>query len=162
MLFGAPRPLSKDSWASSEAARRTMRGNRRRDTAPELAVRRRLHAAGLRYRVDVQPLAGLRRRADIVFTRQRLAVFIDGCYWHGCPEHVSTPTTNGEYWSAKVAANRRRDADTNARLAAAGWRVARYWEHEAPEAVADDIRRILREMERAPATPQGPAPSADD
>ena len=136
MLFNAPRPLSKSPWASSDAARRTMRGNRRRDTAPELAVRRLLHAAGLRYRVDAQPLAGLRRRADIVFRRRRLAVFIDGCYWHGCPEHGTTPSTNRDYWSSKVAANRARDEDTNARLTDAGWQVARYWEHEPPAAVA--------------------------
>lgn len=80
MLFGAPRPLSKTPWASTEAARRTMTGNRRRDTAPELQVRRLLHASDLRYRVDVQPLPDLRRRADIVFRGLRLAVFIDGCY----------------------------------------------------------------------------------
>ena len=130
MLFGAPRPLSKEPWASSEAARRTMQGNRRRDTAPELAVRRLLHAAGVRYRVDAQPLPHLRRRADIVFRRQRVAVFIDGCYWHGCPEHGTTPATNRGYWSAKVAANRARDLDTVQRLTEAGWQPLRVWEHE--------------------------------
>jgi DNA mismatch endonuclease (patch repair protein) len=120
-----------------------MQGNRRRDTAPELAVRRLLHASGCRYRVDIQPLPDLRRRADIVFTRQKIAVFIDGCYWHGCPVHGSTPQTNSEYWSSKVAANRARDADTNARLSEAGWHAARYWEHEQPSAVAADVLRLL-------------------
>lgn len=143
MLFGAPHPLSKDSWASSDAARRTMQGNRRRDTAPELAVRRLLHAAGCRYRVDVQPLPGLRRRADIVFARHKLAVFIDGCYWHGCSMHGTTPRTNSDYWSAKLAANRARDIDTVERLAEQGWQVARYWEHEDPVAVAADVLRRL-------------------
>ena len=159
MLSGAPQPLSKKPWASSEAARRTMRGNRRRDTAPELAVRRLLHAAGLRYRVDVQPLPGLRRRADVVFTRQKLAVFIDGCYWHGCPDHGTTPSTNREYWSSKVAANRRRDDDTNQRLQEAGWRVARYWEHEGPDTVAADVIRLVREARAAGASGRPPLDS---
>lgn len=117
-----------------------MRGNRRRDSKPEIAVRRILHAKGLRYRVDAAPLASLaRRRADVVFTRHRIAVFIDGCYWHGCPQHFKLPKTNVDYWTAKIEGNRRRDADTDSRLRAQGWRVLRYWEHEAAEAVADSI-----------------------
>lgn len=144
MLFGAPRPLSKQSWASSEATRITMRGNRRRDTTPELAVTRLLHAEGLRYRIDYQPVPTLRRRADVVFTKRRLAVFIDGCYWHRCPDHGSSPSTNEEYWSAKLDANRRRDNDTTTRLTEAGWEVARYWEHESPTDVATDIVRRVR------------------
>jgi DNA mismatch endonuclease (patch repair protein) len=151
VLFGAPRPLSPTPWASSDAVRRTMVGNRRRDTVPELAVRRLLHASGCRYRVDAQPLPGLRRRADIVFTKHRLAVFIDGCYWHGCPDHGTTPSTNRAYWSSKVEANRARDIDTNARLVAAGWIVARYWEHEAPEDVALDVLRRLGRLPEEPA-----------
>src|SRR4051812_29431285 len=79
-----------ESWASSPERRRIMQGNTRRDTKPELRLRRELHGAGLRYRVDYPPLPGLRRRADVVFTRQRVAVFLDGCYWHGCPEHGPT------------------------------------------------------------------------
>lgn len=144
LLFDAPRPLSREPWASAPAVRRTMQGNRRRDTAPELRVRRLLHAAGARYRVDVAPVAGLRRRADVVFTRQRLAVFIDGCYWHGCAEHGTRARTNAQYWSAKIAANRARDADTDAQLRAAGWTPLRYWEHEEPRAVADDVLARLR------------------
>ena len=154
MLFDAPRPLGKESWASSAAARRTMQGNRRRDTAPEVAVRRLLHAAGLRYRVDVQPLPDLRRRADVVFRRERVAVFIDGCYWHGCPEHGTTPSTNTGYWSAKVLANRARDRDTDARLAEAGWAGVRYWEHEEPVEVAADVLRIVTARRAEGASPR--------
>lgn len=117
-----------------------MRGNKRKDTAPELAVRRRLHAMGLRYRIDHPPVPGLRRRADIVFTRRRIAVFIDGCFWHSCPLHATTPKQNAEYWLPKLATNVERDRDTDARLTAAGWTVLRYWEHEAPELIAAEIR----------------------
>jgi DNA mismatch endonuclease (patch repair protein) len=149
LLFGAPRPPSPGPWASSPAARRTMQGNRRRDTKPELAVRRLLHAAGYRYRVDYQPLPELRRRADIVFTRQRVAVFIDGCYWHGCPEHGTLATTNAPYWSAKISANKRRDEDTGATLATAGWLVLRFWEHEEAGHAVAAIRAALDSMPRA-------------
>ncbi|WP_415296883.1 hypothetical protein [Cellulosimicrobium sp. SJTW-1] len=83
-----------------------MQAIRRRDTKPELAVRRVLHARGLRYRVDFAPLPGLRRRADIVFTRARVAVFIDGCFWHGCPEHGQQAfKRNIDYWPSKIAGN---------------------------------------------------------
>lgn len=116
-----------------------MLGNRSRDTGPELAVRRLLHAMGLRYRVDLPVLDGSRRRADIVFTRRRIAVFIDGCYWHGCPQHYTAPSANAQFWQAKVRANRQRDADTSGRLADAGWTVLRYWTHENPATVANDI-----------------------
>src|SRR2546423_997898 len=94
------------SWASSPAARKVMLGNRCRDTKPELAVRRLLHAAGLRYRVAVRPEPSLRRTADIVFTKQRIAVFIDGCFWHGCARHRPTPAkANSEYWRSKLTRN---------------------------------------------------------
>jgi DNA mismatch endonuclease (patch repair protein) len=122
-----------------------MLGNRSRDTRPELAVRRLLHAAGLRYRVAFQPVPGLRRTADVVFTRQRIAVLIDGCYWHGCEQHVRVPSkTNADYWSKKLARNVERDTETTARLEQAGWRVLRYWEHEAPQVVAESIVRAVR------------------
>lgn len=113
------------SWASSPAARKVMQGNRSRDTSPELAVRRILHAQGLRYRVDYRPEPSLRRTADIVFTKQRVAVFVDGCYWHACPEHGTSARTNAEYWSAKLNRNVARDAETTARLETAGWTVLR-------------------------------------
>lgn len=133
-----------NSWASSPARRRNMQANRSRDTKPELDVRRALHRLGLRYRVAIAPEPGLRRRADIVFTRARVAVFIDGCFWHGCPEHGrSAFNYNAEYWSAKIAANVARDADTNARLEQAGWHVLRYWEHEDVKDIVAGIRQTV-------------------
>lgn len=135
-----------ESWASSAERRRIMQGNRSRDTKPELAVRQLLYANGLRYRVSHAPEPGIRRRADIVFVRQRVAVFIDGCFWHGCPEHGRRHfNRNVEYWPAKIAANRERDEDTNRRLEEAGWLVLRYWEHESPPKVAAAIIAALCE-----------------
>lgn len=128
------------SWASSLGRRRNMQANRRRDTVPELAVRRLLHARGYRYRVDFALLPGLRRSADIVFTRSRVSIFIDGCFWHGCPNHGrSSFAHNVDYWPAKIAGNMARDADTNSRLTAAGWTVLRFWEHEPAESVVAQI-----------------------
>lgn len=121
-----------------------MQANRSRDTKPELDVRRALHRLGLRYRVAIAPEPALRRRADIVFTRARVAVFIDGCFWHGCPEHRRTVFNhNMEYWPAKIAANVARDADTTERLEQAGWQVLRFWEHEDSVVVAEKIRRTV-------------------
>lgn len=130
---------------SNENARRTMRANKRRDTSIELAVRRRLHASGLRYRVDHPADASdRRRRADIVFTRARIAVFIDGCFWHGCPEHYVPPRANADYWLPKIARNRERDRDSTRRLEEAGWTVMRFWEHEDPDLVAGEISTAVR------------------
>lgn len=120
-----------------------MQVQRTRDAAPELAVRRLLHAAGLRYRVDRAPLPGLRRRADIVFGPAKVAVYIDGCFWHGCPQHGTRPSANSDFWSAKLAGNRQRDTDTDRRLAEAGWRVVRVWEHEDAAAAAARVRAAL-------------------
>lgn len=134
-----------ESWASSPAVRASMRGNRRRDTKPELAVRKLVHGAGLRYRVDLAPLDTHRRhRADLVFTRAKVAVFVDGCYWHGCPEHHRQPSVNADYWAAKVRGNRDRDTRVSALLTAAGWTVLRFWEHEDPAEVATAIVAIVR------------------
>lgn len=128
-----------------------MQANRSRDTRPELEIRRILHRLGLRYRVGIAPEPSLRRRADIVFTRARIAVFIDGCFWHGCPVHGrSSFNFNADYWSAKIAANVARDADTNERLAGAGWRVLRYWEHETAEDVAAAVQRVVLSAALAP------------
>ncbi|MGO2469908.1 MAG: very short patch repair endonuclease [Microbacterium gubbeenense] len=113
-----------------------MRGNRSRDTKPEMAVRRLLHARGLRYRVNARPLPSLPRTADIVFPRKRIAVFIDGCFWHGCPEHYVPSKSNRDYWAPKIAANAARDVETTRTLSAAGWTILRYWSHTPPEEVA--------------------------
>jgi DNA mismatch endonuclease (patch repair protein) len=122
-----------------------MRATGRRDTAAELAVRSELHGRGLRYRVDVPPLKGIRRRADVVFIGARVAVFIDGCFWHGCPEHATWPRHNAAFWRAKIETNRQRDRDTDRRLGEAGWGIVRAWEHEAPCGVADRIESMLGE-----------------
>lgn len=108
-----------------------MQAIRSRDTTPERLIRRLVHAQGLRYRVAARPLSDLRRTADMVFRPTKVAVFIDGCYWHGCPEHYVAPRTNPGYWSDKVARNMARDRDTDQRLQAAGWTVLRFWEHES-------------------------------
>jgi len=122
-----------------------MRANRRRDTKPELTVRRLVHAAGLRYRVDYAPLPDRRRhRADVVFTRSKVAVFIDGCFWHGCPDQHGQATANADYGLAKVQRNRDRDAQVTALLIKAGWTVLRFWEHEAPAEVAAAIVEVVR------------------
>ena len=117
-----------------------MLANRRRDTEPELAVRRQLHALGMRFRVDIAIGANRRRRVDIAFTRARLAVFIDGCFWHFCPEHRSVPKSNTEFWLSKFARNMQRDRATDEQLGDAGWLVLRVWEHEPPEEAASRIR----------------------
>lgn len=117
----------------------------RQDTGPEVALRRRLFAAGLRYWVQYKVPGLPRRRVDIAFTRWRVAVEVDGCFWHGCPQHGSLPNRNGEWWRWKIERNRARDADTDARLAELGWSVVRVWEHEDP---ADAAARVLAELSR--------------
>lgn len=140
------------SFASSASIRRRMQSQPSRDTAPELALRRVLHALGLRYRVDRAPLRGLRRRADVVFGPTRVAVYVDGCFWHVCPQHGTWPRANAEWWKAKLERNKARDVETNVRLEAEDWKVIRVWEHELPEAAAFRIaalveirRQLLRE-----------------
>ncbi|WP_225755642.1 very short patch repair endonuclease [Actinotalea sp. Marseille-Q4924] len=111
----------------------------RRDTAPEVLLRHDLHRRGLRFRVD-HPLPGLpRRRADVLFPRARIAVFIDGCFWHACPDHGTQPVSNAAWWSAKLERNVARDRSTDAHLAAIGWTVLRIWEHEDPSMAADRV-----------------------
>ena len=127
--------------ASSTAARDRFRAQRRRNTTPELALRRLLHARGLRYRVDTAPLPGVRRRADVVFTRVRLAVFVDGCFWHSCPIHATRPKANAEWWATKLETTVARDRDTDTTLTAAGWAVVRVWEHEPPTEAAAKVAR---------------------
>jgi DNA mismatch endonuclease (patch repair protein) len=116
---------------------------RRTGTKPERLLRRELHRRGRRFRVHCR-IEGLpRRRVDLAFTRWRLVVLVDGCFWHGCPEHGVLPTTNAEWWRWKLDLNARRDADTDARLAELGWRVLRIWEHVSPLEAADAVEEVL-------------------
>lgn len=120
----------------------------RRDTKPEILLRRLLHARGLRFRVDRAVLKDRRRRADIVFGPARVVVFVDGCFWHGCPEHATWPAANADYWREKIETNRARDRDTDLRLAAEGWHVIRVWEHEDSAEAADIIEAAVRARRR--------------
>ncbi|MFD6141159.1 very short patch repair endonuclease [Promicromonospora sp. NPDC060271] len=137
MRPGGPEPLNP--------RRRNMQANRRRDTGPERAIRSALHAAGLRYRCDyrIDLRSGHRVRPDIAFTRRRIAVFVDGCFWHSCPEHGSNPRTNSGYWGPKLAGNRERDDRNTAELRAAGWAVIRIWEHESVAEAAEKIMNVV-------------------
>lgn len=132
---------AEGSWASSPARRRIMQANRSRDTAPELALRRLIHAEGMRYRVSARPLKDLRRTADVVFGPAKVAVFVDGCFWHSCPQHGTRPATNPDYWLPKLARNVERDRETDRLLAAAGWLSIRVWEH-------DDVVKVARRVVR--------------
>lgn len=126
-----------------DAVRRRMESQARRDTSVELALRRRLHALGYRYRVDHRPEVSLRCRGDIVFTRRRVVVFVDGCFWHGCPVHSTAPKNNADWWREKLAANVARDQRNRRALADLGWSVVQIWEHEDPEEAVDRIIRAL-------------------
>lgn len=121
-----------------------MKSNKSRDTKPELALRSAVHALGLRYRVAAKPLTGVRRTADLVFPRAKVAVFLDGCFWHGCPEHHTVASANAKFWAEKVEGNRTRDRDTDRRLAEAGWDVVRVWEHEDPQVAARHVEEVVR------------------
>lgn len=136
-------PMQPANKQATDQTRARMRKQRRNDTGPEVAVRRALHARGLRYRKGFAALND-RRSVDIAFTAQRVAVFIDGCFWHGCPLHNRPTKSNTLWWADKIAANRRRDAKTVADLEAEGWLVLRFWEHESPELVADVVAEAVR------------------
>jgi len=120
-----------------------MKAQRRRDTKPEKALRSELWRRGLRYRVDFKVVGG-RRRVDIVFTRARVAVFVDGCFWHRCPVHATVPKANREWWEAKLSMNVDRDRATDEALLQAGWTVIRIWEHERASAAGDRIEAMVR------------------
>jgi DNA mismatch endonuclease, patch repair protein len=139
-------PNPPGSWASSSAVRAVMRGNRSRDTKPEIRLRSLLHAAGFRYRVSIRPLPSIPRTADIVFPKKRVAIFVDGCFWHGCPDHHRPAEKNGDYWREKIEANQRRDAETVRILSDAGWKVLRVWEHENPADAAKRIGCVLQKQ----------------
>lgn len=122
-----------------------MQAQARTNTQPELALRRQLHRRGLRYRLHVRPLASFRRRADLVFRAARVAVFVDGCFWHSCPEHGSVPRTNRAWWQRKLSRTVARDRETDAELARAGWLVVRVWEHEDVSLAADHVEQAVRQ-----------------
>lgn len=115
---------------------------RTRDTGPEMAIRRELHRRGRRFFVQRQ-VDGTRRRADIIFPKAQLAIFVDGCFWHSCPDHATHPKRNAEWWAAKLATNVARDRETDRVLGEGGWTVVRVWEHESPAAAVDRIESVL-------------------
>lgn len=141
-VTGSPNRRNGVPAASSDVIRRRMQNTKRRDTKPELELRSELRRMGLRYRVDYA-IKGSRRKSDIVFRRERVIVYVDGCFWHGCPEHGTVPKQNHEWWVEKIATNRRRDADTDAMLTADGWHVLRVWEHDDPGAAAAVVRSVV-------------------
>lgn len=129
---------------SSAGVSERMARVRRRDTAPELELRSELHRRGLRYRVDRRPLKAVPSRADVVFGPAKVAVYVDGCFWHSCPEHGTMPRSNEAFWRDKLDRNRERDAMANELLGAAGWTVVRVWEHEEVDAAADRVEAAVR------------------
>ena len=131
--------------ASSPAVADRMRSTPQRDNSLEWSIRRLVFASGLRYRVDAKPEATLRRRADLLFRGARIAVFLDGCFWHVCPLHATWPKANAAWWRRKLLGNVARDRDTDRRLREAGWLVVRVWEHEDPVRAA---RRIVTAVRR--------------
>lgn len=149
-------PRSSTSWASSAGNRASMQSNRGRDTAPELRLRSEAHKLGLRFRVNSRPLPQLRRTADMVFRPAKIAVFMDGCFWHGCPDHFTIARTNPQFWSTKIAHTRERDAETNDALARAGWMTLRFWEHEDPRNAASQVAEVVR-LRQPPARGKPPS-----
>lgn len=129
--------------SSSLEASRRMAKVRQKGTGAEIALRQELYRSGLRYRVDFEVLKKPRRVADVAFPGLRIAVFIDGCFWHGCPEHATWPKQNAGFWRQKIEANRLRDTDTNTRLRSGGWTVLRFWEHESPIEAAKVVTRLV-------------------
>ncbi|MER5840917.1 very short patch repair endonuclease [Streptomyces prasinus] len=129
-----------------------------RDTAPEVAVRKLLHAEGLRYRVNASVPGMPRRTIDIVFPRARIAVFLDGCFWHGCPQHATQPKSNAEWWRAKLDRNMARDQETSEHLRTTGWTVLRFWEHVPAEKIAETVRTAVEQekQNRFRAKPDAP------
>ena len=130
---------------------RIMRANKRVGTGPEMALRSELHRRGLRFRVDYPVRVPGQRliRVDVAFTKVRLAVFLDGCFWHGCPQHATAPVENSNYWGPKLKENRARDARQTAALEGDGWRVMRLWEHVPVEEAADDVVALLSSAARS-------------
>lgn len=140
--LAVPYPEPRDGMVT-----RVAKGNRRKDTKPEIRLRSALHQRGLRFRKDyLLRLAEIRVRPDIVFTRAKLAVFVDGCFWHGCPQHQKLPTRNPDYWIPKLQRNADRDKHVNEALATAGWTVVRIWEHEDVQESAEHVAALVRQI----------------
>ena len=148
--------MSTSPVPASAAVSRRMRHQAARDTGPELALRRELHRRGLRYRVHRRPVPELRREADVVFPGARVAVFVMGCFWHGCPRHATWPRNNAEWWREKLERNRTRDAETMARLRAEGWLPVIVWEHESAAAAAARIAAHVQHRRPRPTNSRSP------
>ena len=127
--FGIPKSRTR-------AVRNVMKANRGVDTKPELRLRSQIHKSGLRYAIDVRPESDINRRADLVFRSAKVAVFVHGCFWHGCPKHHKLPKSNKKYWAQKVRRNRERDQETQRLLRKRGWKVLVFWEHESVDSCA--------------------------
>ena len=115
-----------------------------RDTAPEIALRSELHRRGFRFRIDRRPVPGVRSRADLVLGPAKVAVYVDGCFWHRCPEHGTMPKANADFWDRKLKRNQERDLEVDRLLDERGWKVVRIWEHEDVTAAADRVEGIVR------------------
>lgn len=143
--FGAANPTPAYPLPVSPGVSSKMRQQRSQDTLPELLLRKDLHQSGLRFRTHRKIVPGTQRSVDVVFARSRVALFVDGCFWHGCPVHGRRHfVSNADYWSAKIRRNIDRDDDTNRRLRAAGWEVVRVWEHEETTEAADLVEQVVR------------------
>lgn len=140
-----PAPIPTSPEASTRAVRRTMQGNRKTGTRPERLLRSELHRRGLRFRKNypLRPDEGRIVRPDIVFTRVRVTVFVDGCFWHRCPEHGNSPHANSVYWKPKLDRNAARDRETDRRLTSAGWKIIRVWEHDNIADAADLVQQAI-------------------
>jgi DNA mismatch endonuclease (patch repair protein) len=138
-------PVQDYPYPKSSAVTASMKGNRRTDTSPELLLRSALHRRGYRFRKDYSIPIGDRKRArpDIVFTRRKVAVFVDGCFWHSCPEHGNQPKHNTTYWKAKLARNHERDEQQTRALEGLGWDVLRVWEHSDVGSAADQVAALV-------------------
>jgi DNA mismatch endonuclease (patch repair protein) len=133
----------RGQMGTTPEVRLRMSRQRSRDTSIEIALRQELHKAGLRYRLHRRPVPSLRREADLLFGPARVAVMVDGCFWHGCPDHIRWPSNNWEYWRDKIEGNRRRDRATDDALASAGWVSLRVWEHERPDEAAARVAAVV-------------------
>jgi len=143
---------SRRAAPSTPEASHRMQRVRQKNTSAESALRRELYACGLRYRVQVPVLTKPRRVADVAFSGLRVAVFVDGCFWHGCPQHATWPKANADFWRSKILANGERDRDTDRRLREDGWVVIRVWAHEEPTAIAARIISVVRSRRTARAS----------